>query len=144
VRGGNLQERGQAAFGAFARRSTDRRLERTVGSRPGLRIVFALMAHAFRPERAAGWSGDIRFELKGSDDVVRTWTVTCTATRARARAGAQPDPGLTIKLRLADFARLAAGQLHPVKALLTGRLDLEGDFDVAVRLGDMFGQPSAQ
>jgi putative sterol carrier protein len=56
--------------------------------------------------------------------------------------GAAPGPGLTIKLGAADFLRIAAGELDPAKALLSGRLDLAGDFAVAMRLASMFGQPS--
>jgi putative sterol carrier protein len=133
---------GEAAFRAFVRRSSDKRLERTVGSGRGLKVVFAAMTRAYRPERSAGWTGDIRYELKGADGAVRTWTVSVDATRARARAAAAADPALTVRLALADFIRLAGRDLDPVKALLTGRMDLEGDFDVAVRLGEMFGQPS--
>ena len=44
---------------------------------------------------------------------------------------------------MADFVRMAGGDLDAGKALLIGRLDLEGDFDVAGRLGDMFGRASA-
>jgi putative sterol carrier protein len=134
---------GEALLKRFVRRSSDERLERTVGSDRGLRIVFAAMARAYRPERAAGWSGDIRYELADSRGRERTWTVSCDASRARAREGAQPDPALTIRLGIADFARLAAGDLDPAKALLSGRLDLEGDFAVAIRLAAMFGQRSA-
>ena len=118
------------------------RLERTVGSERGLKVVFAAMSRAYRPERAAGWTGDIRYELKRADGAVRTWTVSCDVTGARARAAALPDPALTIRLALADFIRLAGRDLNPVKAMLTGRMDLHGDFDVAVRLGEMFGQPT--
>ena len=38
---------------------------------------------------------------------------------------------------------MAARDLDAGKALLTGRLDLEGDFSLAQRLGEMFGQPAA-
>jgi len=133
---------GEAIFQRFVRRASDRRLERTVGSDRGLRFVFAQLARAYRPERAAGWTGDIRYELTRSDGSARTWTVSCGADGARARAAAAPDPGLTIKLGVADFLRVAAGELDPAKALLSGRLDLEGDFAVAMRLSAMFGQPS--
>jgi SCP-2 sterol transfer family protein len=133
---------GEAIFHAFVRRSSDRRLERTVGSRLGLRTVFAAMTRAYRPEHARGWSGDVRFELTGAGAEVRTWTLACGPAAARAREGPAPDPALTIKLRLADFIRLAGRDLDPAKALLSGRMDLEGDFGVALRLGEMFGQPS--
>jgi len=135
--------RGEAIFRRFVRRSSDARLERTIGSRRGLRFVFGAMAKAYRPDRADGWSGDIRYELTDSRGMIRTWTVTCDAARARAREGAAADPVLTVKLGLADFVRLAARELDPAKALLSGRMDLEGDFGVAMRLAAMFGQPSA-
>lgn len=133
---------GEALFQRYVRRSSDRRLERTVGSARGLRFVFAQMARAYRPERSGGWTGDIRYELTRSDGAAQVWTVTCEPARARARAGAAPDPQLTLKLSVPDFIRIAARDLDPAKALLSGRLDLEGDFAVAMRLAAMFGQPS--
>jgi hypothetical protein len=44
---------------------------------------------------------------------------------------------------VADFVRVAGRDLDAGKALLTGRMDLEGDFALAARLGEMFGQPAA-
>jgi putative sterol carrier protein len=138
-----LEQRGEQAFKAYVKRSDDRRLERTAGSRAGLRVLFAAMATQYVPERAAGFEGDIRYELRGADGSVRAWTVSITPERATARPGAAPDPKLVLKLSLADFLRIAGGDLDPGKALLTGRMDLQGDFSVALRLGEMFGQPSA-
>jgi putative sterol carrier protein len=134
---------GEAIFQRFVRRVSDARLERTLGSDRGLRLIFRMMAKAYRPDRAAGWSGDIRYELADSRGIVRTWTVTCGAGQAHAREVAAPDPGLTVKVGVADFIRVAGRDLDPAKALLTGRMDLEGDFAVATRLGEMFGQPPA-
>jgi putative sterol carrier protein len=147
VRGAALRSKTEAkaeqAFRAFIRRSDDRRLERTIGSGPALRTIFGLMAGRFVPERAAGFTGDIQYDLRTAGGDVRSWTVTVDGTAAGARPGAATDPRLTIRLTVADFARLAGGDLDPVKALLTGRLDLEGDFAVATRLGEMFGQAGA-
>jgi putative sterol carrier protein len=133
---------GEVLFQRFVKRASDRRLERTVGSPRGLRFVFAQMARAYRPDRAEGWTGDIRYELTRADGTTQTWTVTCGPAGARSREGAALDPQLTLKLSVADFIRVAARDLDPAKALLSGRLDLEGDFAVALRLAAMFGQPS--
>src|SRR4051812_30200805 len=46
--GTELQKRGEKAFAAFVRRSDDRTLERTIGSDPGLRMIFTGMARRFR------------------------------------------------------------------------------------------------
>jgi hypothetical protein len=133
---------GERIFFSYVQRSSDERLERTVGSPRGLRVVFAAMARAYRPDRAGGFSGDIRYELTDAQGRARTWTVSCSPQGARARPGAAAAPALTIKLALADFIRVAGRDLDPVKALLSGRMELEGDFALAMRLAQMFGQPS--
>jgi hypothetical protein len=133
---------GERLFFRFVQRSSDERLERTVGSDRGLRFVFGAMARAYRPDRAGDFSGDIRYELTDVSGRERTWTVSCSPAGARARPAAGESPALTIKLALADFIRLAGRDLDPVKALLSGRMELDGDFALAMRLAQMFGQAS--
>jgi putative sterol carrier protein len=45
-------------------------------------------------------------------------------------------------MELADFARLVGGDLEPMRAVMEGRMRIEGDLTVAARLGEMFGQAS--
>jgi putative sterol carrier protein len=123
-------------------RSGDRRLERTVGSDPGLRVVFNGMARRFRPEKAAGFSGDIQYELAPAAGGPKNWFVTVNGQRASARPGRATAPAVTIAMSLADFARLVARDLDPGKALLDGKLKVEGDFNVLTKLGEMFGEPA--
>jgi putative sterol carrier protein len=137
-----LEKRGEAAVAGFVRRSDDRRLERTVGSDPGLRIVFGGMTRRFRRDKAAGFRGDIQYDLRSSRGRPRPWVVSIDGERATARPGRSPDPKLTIGIELADFARLIVRELDPARALVDGRLQLEGDVTVAMRLGEMFGEPS--
>jgi alkanesulfonate monooxygenase SsuD/methylene tetrahydromethanopterin reductase-like flavin-dependent oxidoreductase (luciferase family)/putative sterol carrier protein len=138
-----LQDRGEAAFQALVRRSGDARLERTVGSDAGLKVIFAAMASQFDPARAEGFEGELQYELRTRDGAVKRWTVAIADGAAAVRQGAAHEAKLTLKLGLTDFLRMAARELDPGRALLDGRLDLEGDFAVAARLGEMFGQPSA-
>ena len=140
---GVLAERGERAFQAFVRRSDDRRLERTAGSDRGLRVIFSAMSQAYVPESAGGFSGELQYRLSRSDGTVVDWTVAIDGERAVARPGAASAPALKVKAGVADFVRIAGRDLDPGKALLTGRLDLEGDLALAARLGEMFGQPSA-
>jgi alkanesulfonate monooxygenase SsuD/methylene tetrahydromethanopterin reductase-like flavin-dependent oxidoreductase (luciferase family) len=140
---GLVAERGERAFQAFVRRSDDRRLERTVGSDRGLRLIFAAMAQAYVPERAGGFSGELQYRLTRSDGSVVDWTVAIEGERASSRPGPARAPALKVATGVADFVRIAGRDLDPGKALLTGRLDLEGDLALAARLGEMFGQPSA-
>jgi putative sterol carrier protein len=133
--------RAEHALQAFVKRSGDRRLEQTIGSRAGLKAAFSAMERRFVPERAAGFTGDIQYDLRAADGRLRSFTVTVDADAAKARPGTAAEPKLKITMALADFVRLAGGDLDPVKAVLTGRLELAGDFAVAMRLGEMFGQP---
>jgi alkanesulfonate monooxygenase SsuD/methylene tetrahydromethanopterin reductase-like flavin-dependent oxidoreductase (luciferase family)/putative sterol carrier protein len=134
---------GEKAFQEFVRRSSDARLERTVGSARGLKFVFGAMAQAYEPGAANGVAGELQYELGRSDGRLAQWTVRVDAQRATVREGPAAAPLLTLKLGVADFLRIAAGDLDTGKALLTGRLDLEGDFALAQRLGEMFGRPAA-
>jgi alkanesulfonate monooxygenase SsuD/methylene tetrahydromethanopterin reductase-like flavin-dependent oxidoreductase (luciferase family)/putative sterol carrier protein len=138
-----LADQGERAFKAFVRRSDDRRLERTVGSARGLKVLFGAMAQAYEPDKAAGFSGDLQYDLRRSDGELVSWTVSIGPERATVRPGTASAPALTLKLGLVDFVRMAGGDLDPGKALLTGRMDMEGDLAVAARLGEMFGQPAA-
>jgi alkanesulfonate monooxygenase SsuD/methylene tetrahydromethanopterin reductase-like flavin-dependent oxidoreductase (luciferase family)/putative sterol carrier protein len=137
--GARLREHGTQAFAAFVRRSDDRRLERTLGSDVGLRFLFGGMAQRFRPDKAQGFVGEIQYDLR-RDGAVKSWVVRVQGRQASAHPGRATQPRLTMKIGVADFLRIAARQLDPAKALLTGQMVLEGDFTVATRLGEMFGE----
>jgi alkanesulfonate monooxygenase SsuD/methylene tetrahydromethanopterin reductase-like flavin-dependent oxidoreductase (luciferase family)/putative sterol carrier protein len=139
--GAELQKRGEKAFASFVRRSDDKTLERTIGSDAGLRMIFTGMARRFRPDKAGGFEGEILYELK-TNGSKRSWTVAIRNGKATARAGDARDPKLTLGLATPDFVRLIAREADPGKLLMTGKLHMEGDFQVATKLGEMFGEAS--
>jgi hypothetical protein len=47
-----------------------------------------------------------------------------------------------IRTSVPTFARMVARDLPPAKAWFEGRIEIEGDFQLAARLGEMFGQSS--
>ena len=47
-----------------------------------------------------------------------------------------------MRMPLTDFAKIAGGEQDPALPLLSGRIQMEGDYRIAMRLGEMFGQRS--
>lgn len=123
-------------------RMDDRWVQRTLGSPAGLRAIFAGMRARYVPEQAAGLDGAIAFELTPvpAGGTPQIWTVLVDTTTARVVRGAVPDPALTVVVAVPDFVRLATGELDPVRLLLGGRMEVRGDFGLAMRLGPMFGR----
>ena len=140
--GRRLQHAGESAFGAFVRSRTDAQLERTVGSDRGLRLMFKGMEHAFVPEKANGFSGEVQYELTGTDGD-KEWIVRIEdGQRAVTTPGRATSPVVTFRMSIPTFARMASQEMHPAKAMMEGDLEVHGDFEVAQRLGEMFGQAS--
>jgi hypothetical protein len=127
------------AVTATTARASDRLLERTIGRPRGLRSIFKAMAKRFVPAAAEGFVGCVTYELRGEDSIERVWTVQITPTQAIPIAGRLADSALTLKVGLADFIRISAGELNPVDLVMSGRIQLEGDFMLAAKLGPMFG-----
>ncbi|MCW3013944.1 MAG: class flavin-dependent oxidoreductase [Solirubrobacterales bacterium] len=135
-----LAQRGTTAVRRAVERSDDRWVERTLGSDRGLRAIFSAMRSRYVAAESGGFVGVIAYELTGAAGTTRTWSIQITPAGARVVPGAIPDPALTVMLNVADFVRVAAGELDPGHLLLSGRMDLRGDFALATRLGAMFGQ----
>ena len=130
------------AVAATTVRASDRLLERTIGRPRGLRAIFKAMAKKFVPAAAEGFVGCVTYELRGEDSVERVWTVQITPTQAIPIAGRLADSALTLNVGLADFIRISAGELNPVDLVMSGRIQLKGDFMLAAKLGPMFGGPA--
>lgn len=132
----------EAGVKALVRRGSDKRLEQLAGSALGLKTIFKAMESRYVPGSAAGFKGEIQYELRYEDGRAVIWSLVVDSLRATSANAPAADPALTIAAPLADFVRIATGELAPAKALLTGRIDIKGDLVVAARLGEMFGQPS--
>jgi len=136
-----LQGRGEAAFGRFVRGRTDDQLIRTVGTSLGLRMIFRGMERNFHPERTMGFAGDLQYVLTaGSRE--RPWVIHIDVERIAAEPGRAADPAVTLRMSVPTFARIVTRLVPPAQAFMDGRIGIEGDFQVASRMGQWFGDPS--
>jgi predicted lipid carrier protein YhbT len=102
-------------------------------------VIFKGMERAFVPERARGFEGEITYELNGRDGG-RVWTISIADGHAAARQGGGAEPAVTFRASVPDFVRLAAREAFAPKLVLEGALVIEGDFALAGRLPEMFGE----
>lgn len=118
---------------------SDAAVERTVGSRAGVWLIFKGMERAFVPEAAQGFTGEIAyvFSTAKSDD---HWTVVIEPARARAERRRAVSPAVTLSMPRATFARIAARATNPITEAMSGTLRIDGDAEIALRLAAMFGE----
>ncbi|MFT4049953.1 MAG: SCP2 sterol-binding domain-containing protein [Solirubrobacterales bacterium] len=122
------------------RRLSDRQLEAMVGNRAAIPVFFRAMAGMYRPEKAAGFVGPIEFKI-ATPHGDELWTIDCTPSGATARRGDTPEAKLHVEAKLADFLRIGVGEIAAPSAVLSGKLNIRGDFALALRMGEMFGGP---
>ena len=128
-----------AILGRFVRRADDRTLERLFANGPALRLIFGALARRFDASRAGGFAGELQCDLRATSGEVRSWTMRVEDGCARASRGSTDEPALVATLSTSDLVRLGAGELDAGRALLTGKLDVRGDFRLMMRIGAMFG-----
>ena len=139
---------GRAAVASWTTGRSDDYLARRVGAAGPQRLLFAAMARAFQPAMSFGFEGDITLDLRPPDDdgdpaAGDWWTIEVRGRKATARPGRSSAPAVVIHAPLADFLRVAAGEVHPATALIDNSVDVEGDVLLAARLPDMFSAVAA-
>jgi alkanesulfonate monooxygenase SsuD/methylene tetrahydromethanopterin reductase-like flavin-dependent oxidoreductase (luciferase family)/putative sterol carrier protein len=137
-----LREAGESVFASYVRKRTDAQLERTVGSRTGLRLLFKGMERSFVPEKSNNFNGEVQYELTSERNGDNDWVVRIANGRAVAEPGRAAEPAVRFRTSVPMFARMASGEVHPAQAMMEGKLEVEGNFELAGRLGEMFGRES--
>ena len=106
-----------------------------------LRSVFRAMAKQFQPERSGGFRGDIQYELTGRRGA-QAWLVRVDDGTATSGPGRSPKPTLVIRTDVPTFARMIIQEVPAARAWFEGKIAIDGHFQLAARLGEMFGQSS--
>jgi putative sterol carrier protein len=97
----------------------------------------------FRPDAANGIEAVYQLCLTGDgdppDSAEQVWHLVVADRQCRLAPGPADSPDVAITCSVADWDDLASGRLDPFSALVSGRLRLEGDLELATRLQAMFG-----
>jgi len=140
-----LRRRGLKHLSKIVKNASDEDLIDRFRSRAVQRALFTATAMSFVPDQAFGFEGTIAYELTAIADAsgcipeADRWTITVSGGKAVARRGKPASPDVSVRIGLADFVRIVAGEINPIGAMLGGLTEVEGDLAVASRLVDMFG-----
>jgi len=89
------------------------------------------------PGKLAGLDAIVLFDLSGEGG--GQWTMTIANDQLSITEGATTAPTVTLKMAAADFVAMVKGNLNAAAAFMQGRLKIEGDMSVAMRLQTLFG-----
>ena len=89
-----------------------------------------------KPDVVAKINAIYQFNISGADG--GTWSIDCTS-------GGQVSPGTaaaarcTVAMTDADFLAVVNGKLNPQMAFMTGKLRIQGDMALAMKLQQILG-----
>ena len=92
--------------------------------------VFAGMEEAFQPDKAAGQTAVVQWDVSAPDGT-HSRTVHIADGTCKVEPGTAESPRLTLTLTLPDFLRFVSGQLDGMQAFMSGKLKLGGDIMLA-------------
>ena len=101
--------------------------------------IFAGMAEHFLPDKAAGRSAVIQYDVN-TEEGTQTWQVDVADGKCSTSQGASKEPSVTLTLSAPDFLRLVSGKLNGVQAFMSGKLKLKGDMMLAQTMQGWFDQ----
>lgn len=65
------------------------------------------------------------------------WIITIKHGKLDVKKGVAENPDITLKMKDTDFMSLINGNLSPVKAFMTGKLEFQGSMSKGLKLLDM-------
>ncbi len=104
---------------------------------PTVKETFDMMQGRFKPEKAAGVSAVVQYEITGEGG--GTWSATIKDGKCAVASGAAANPNLTLTMSGQDWLDMLAGKLSGQMAFMSGKLKLKGDMGLAMKIGGMFG-----
>jgi putative sterol carrier protein len=101
--------------------------------------VFDGMKDAFLPEKAAGQSAVIQYDVTAPDGVHK-FQISVAGGKCDVSKGTGGTPRVTLALSFPDFLRLVSGKLNGMQAFFAGKLKLSGDMMFAQTMQGWFKQ----
>ena len=90
----------------------------------------------FPPDKAAGLDAEIQLNLTGAGG--GNWIIKFAGGKVTGIEGKTAAPRLTVTTSLADINAIAEGKLDGMAAFMQGKIKLDGDVGLAMRMVNLF------
>ena len=97
---------------------------------------FGQVAAKVDKDKVQGMNAVYQFNITG--DGGGEWSVSIAAGELTVGEGTAESPSITLTIDAANFADLVAGKLNGQTAFLTGKLKIQGDMTLAMKLQSIF------
>lgn len=134
------------AFARLVRDASDEQLAAGLAANRELILgeVFRQMPANLDAAAAADIDGVVEWRIGGREDGGHdAWHVVLRAGRATVEPGAATQPSVVFEIGGVDFLRLVAGDVEGPLLFMHGRLTVEGDLVLALRMPQLFRLPAA-
>lgn len=98
--------------------------------------IFPTMAQRLIPEKAQGVNAVIQFNLSGDNGGL--YWLKIADGKCESGEGTAQNPKMTLKATADDYLAVVNGTLNPTQAVFTGKLKIEGDMSLAMKMTTMF------
>lgn len=107
---------------------------------PSAQEIFDGMPANFKKDAAAGMTAVYQFKLSG--DGGGEWNLDIKDGELTVNTGAHDSPSITISMTASDYSDMIEGKLNGQMAFMTGKLKIEGDMSLAMKMQSLFETPS--
>ena len=98
--------------------------------------VFEEMPSRLNKDAAKGLNAVYQFDLSG--DGGGKWAVLIKDEHCSVQEGGHSAPNITISMAAKDYLDMVAGKLNGQMAFMTGKLRIQGDMGLALKLQSLF------
>ena len=133
-----------AAFAALVREASEEQLASGMAANRELILteVFRQMPASLDAAAAAGVDAVVEWRIAGREDGGHdAWQVTIRDGAASVERGAPTEPQVVFAIGAVDFLRLVVGAAEGPELFMHGRLKVEGDLVLALRMPQLFRLP---
>jgi putative sterol carrier protein len=100
--------------------------------------IFEAMPSKFKGEAAAGMDAVYQYVIDGDDG--GAWHTLIKDGTLTVVEGTHESPSVTLSMKSSDYIDLAEGRLNGQAAFMTGKLKIQGDMGLALKLNSLFGE----